>query len=62
VANWVLKCPNCHSTFVHSEIENNLANFFFPAKPAFPEGGQSLSCKHCGHTAKYQQNELVYQQ
>jgi len=61
MASWVLRCPNCHSKFFHSEIENNLANLFIPQKPKFPEGGQSLPCKQCGHTAMYQQTDLIYQ-
>ena len=61
MASWVLRCPNCQSTFLHSEIESNLANFFIPRKPKFPEGGQSLACKDCGHTAMYQQTDLIYQ-
>jgi len=42
MASWVLKCPNWSSMFFHSEIEDNFRNYFFPQKPKFPEGGQSL--------------------
>ena len=48
MACWVLRCPNCSETFVHSEIQDTLANFFSLAKPEFPEGGQMLTCMHCG--------------
>ncbi len=47
--------------FFHSEIEDNFRNYFFPQKPKFPEGGQSLACRQCGHTATYQQTDLIYQ-
>jgi hypothetical protein len=61
MASWVLKCPNCSSMFFHSEIEDNFRNYFFPQKPKFPEGGQSLARRQCGHTATYPQTDLIYQ-
>jgi DNA-directed RNA polymerase subunit RPC12/RpoP len=61
MASWVLRCPNCSETFVHSEIEDTLANFFSLAKPKFPEGGQTLACTHCGKESLFQQTDLTYQ-
>jgi len=61
MANWVLRCPNCSRTFVYSEIEDTLANFFSLARPKFPEGGQTLICTHCGKESLFQQTDLTYQ-
>jgi len=61
MARWVLRCPNCSETFVHSEIEDTLANYFLPTKPEFPKGGQTLACAHCGKESFFQQTALTYQ-
>ena len=61
MAAWVLECSNCHSNFLHTKIEDGIMNFFFPEKPEFPDGGQSVACTNCGHTAVYQPNQLTYQ-
>jgi rRNA maturation endonuclease Nob1 len=61
MASWVLKCTNCNSIFPHSKIKEGLENYFLPIKPTFPEGGQSMDCPHCGHSAKYQTSDLRYQ-
>ena len=61
MASWVLCCPNCSETFVHSEIEDTLANYFALVKPKFPKGGQILTCTHCGKESLFQQTELTYQ-
>ena len=61
MARWVLRCLNCSKTFVHSEIKDTLANFFSPATPTFPEGGQTLTCTHCGRESVFRQTDLTYQ-
>jgi hypothetical protein len=61
MARWVLRCPNCSQTFVYAEIEDTLANYFSPAKPKFPESGQTLTCTHCGRESLFQRTELSYQ-
>jgi len=60
MASWVLRCPICSKTFIHSEIEDNFANYFLPAKPKFPEGGQTLTCTHCGKESLFRQSDLTY--
>jgi hypothetical protein len=37
-----------------------VANHFWPAQPKFPEGGQTLSCPHCGKESLFRQNDLTY--
>ena len=61
MASWGLRCPNCSQTFVHSEIKDTLANHFWPARPKFPEGGQTFTCMHCGKESLFQQTDLTYQ-
>jgi DNA-directed RNA polymerase subunit RPC12/RpoP len=61
MASWGLRCPNCNSTFTHSQVEDTLANFYIPAKPTFPVGGETLDCPHCGHNHLYQETDLIYQ-
>jgi hypothetical protein len=41
--------------------KDSLENYFLPAKPDFPDGGQSMSCPHCGHSAMFQASDLRYQ-
>jgi hypothetical protein len=59
MARWILRCPDCSRTFVHSEIEDTLANYFFPAKPNFPKDGQTLTCTHCGKESLFQRTDLT---
>ena len=61
MTNWVLHCPNCSQTFVHSEIKDTLTNQFWPVTPKFPEGGQRLTCSHCGKESLFQQTDLTYE-
>jgi DNA-directed RNA polymerase subunit RPC12/RpoP len=61
MTNWVLRCPNCSKKFVHSKIEDTLANYFLPAKPKFSKGGQRLTCSHCGKESLFQQTDLTYE-
>jgi DNA-directed RNA polymerase subunit RPC12/RpoP len=61
MASWVLRCPNCSETFVHSEIEDTLTNYFSTERPKFPKGGQTLTCTHCGKESLFQRTDLVYQ-
>jgi DNA-directed RNA polymerase subunit RPC12/RpoP len=60
MAFWVLECSNCHKQFFHSKIDDGIINFFFHRRPKLPEGGQSIRCKNCGHTAVYRQSDLIY--
>jgi hypothetical protein len=61
MARWVLGCPNCSETFVYSEIQDTLTNYFSLAKPEFPEGGRLLTCMHCGKESLFQKTDLTYQ-
>jgi hypothetical protein len=45
---------------MHSEIEGNLANYFYPKHPEFPADGQELECPNCKTTARYQWTDLRY--
>jgi hypothetical protein len=58
MASWVLECVNCN---IRPSKKDSIENYFLPAKPVFPDGGQSMSCPHCGHSAMYQASDLRYQ-
>ena len=59
--SWNLTCQNCSESFTHSKIEGgNLANYFVPQKPEFPEEGQELQCPNCNTKAQYQRTDLRY--
>jgi ssDNA-binding Zn-finger/Zn-ribbon topoisomerase 1 len=62
MAAWGLGCPNCNKQFAQFQIEDEdtLENYFFPAKPDFPEDGKKFECPNCGHKATCQRNNLVY--
>lgn len=54
MAAWQLTCTNCNKQFAQFQIEDTLESYFFPEKPAFPEGGKKFECSNCGHKATYQ--------
>jgi DNA-directed RNA polymerase subunit RPC12/RpoP len=55
MGSWVWKCTKCNSIFLIQHFEEGLENYFLPIKPTFPEGGQSMNCPHCGHSAMYRE-------
>jgi DNA-directed RNA polymerase subunit RPC12/RpoP len=61
MASWALKCSNCGEMFTHSPIPDDITNYFWPAKPSFPQDGMKLDCPHCGQNANYQASDLTYQ-
>ncbi len=61
MASWNLKCTNCHKTFWHSDVKEDLMNLYFAEKPIFSESGATFQCPHCGHKATYQRRDLFYQ-
>ncbi len=61
--HWFLNCSSCNKSFVHSAIAVKRADSldpFWPAKPAFPEGGSNLECPSCRKSATYQRYQLMY--
>ena len=58
--SWALACKNCGKLFAHSQIGENLANFYLPEKPKFPDTGLERLCPHCNVKSMYQQQELRY--
>jgi len=60
MASWVLTCRNCGEVFTHSQIGQALADYFIPAKPAFPPEGWERECPSCKSKSIYQQHELAY--
>ncbi len=60
MASWNLECTNCHKTFWHSAVKEDLTNLYLPEKPIFPDGGAAFQCPHCGHKATYQRHQLCY--
>jgi DNA-directed RNA polymerase subunit RPC12/RpoP len=61
VAAWGLRCRNCGSTFVHSQIEDTIENYYFPPRPTVPDDGIKIDCPHCGENATYLSKDFVYQ-
>jgi len=62
MANWMLSCPNCHFSFVHSTIEvKEISDYFFPLKPDWAANGTQHKCSNCGHISLYKRNDLTYQ-
>jgi hypothetical protein len=41
-------------------IADTLANFYFPTRPDFPDGGSELDCPHCGTKSTYKREDLIY--
>jgi hypothetical protein len=58
---FLLTSAHCSETFVHSEIEDTLTNYFSTERPKFPKGGQTLTCTHCGKESLFQRTDLIYQ-
>jgi hypothetical protein len=62
MANWVLRCRNCDSTFMYSKVDDiDLAAYFLPVKPEFPLGGAEFQCPECDFKAIYQPVALSYE-
>jgi hypothetical protein len=58
---WVLNCPECHSDFAHSDVEDaRLEDYLFPAKPEFPVDGLRVECPHCHRASLFQRHQLIY--
>jgi len=63
MASWAMKCGNCGEAITHSPIDDTkLENFYFPLKPAFPDGGTEFECPTCGHKEKYSALDLFYRE
>ena len=60
MATWALTCENCNQELTKFALAETLENFFFPAKPDFPQGGKEFECLKCGHKAVYMQTDLAY--
>jgi hypothetical protein len=67
MAAWVLDCPACNTTFVHSQIttvpEQRMMDHFYPfkAKPEFPTSGLSVECPNCRSSSVFSQHQLRHQ-
>jgi hypothetical protein len=67
MAAWVLDCPVCKKTFVHSQVrtapDQRMMDHFYPVsvKPEFPPGGISLECPNCRSSSLFKQRQLRYQ-
>jgi hypothetical protein len=62
MASWILLCPKCNVSFVHSPITaTHLWDYFLTEKPEFPAGGSELKCPNCEHTEIYKRTDLTYQ-
>ena len=60
MAAWGLKCAICNQGLTKFAVVDSLENYFFPAKPDFPEGGKEFECPNCGHKTTYQRTDLTY--
>jgi hypothetical protein len=60
--HWTLQCLHCEKRFNHSiiNLRCDAAPYDPPAKPAFPEGGESVRCPHCREIAIYERYQLTY--
>src|SRR5665213_2350438 len=61
----MLTCLGCDKDFTHTEFSSDSelsANnpFASPVKPAFPDGGMTLTCPNCKRSSLYQRSQLVY--
>ena len=61
MATWSLICKRCSAAFVHSQIPENIVNYFLPVRPKFPPDGLDCECLNCKTTSRYQRNELIYE-
>lgn len=62
---WVLACKNCGKDFKHSDISDELFGRHIDVrgwvdKPAFPIGGEQLTCPYCDETSLYQRYMLRF--
>jgi hypothetical protein len=62
MAVWEIECANCHKHFTHSQIPDELMNYYVPLKPPFPDGRSELECPHCCEKSVYQQHQLIYRE
>jgi transposase-like protein len=66
MAAWVLDCPACNKTFVHSQIttasDQRMMDHFYPVsvKPEFPTTGVSVECPNCRSSFVFKQYQLRY--
>jgi len=62
MARWVLGCPFCDKEFTHTEIAEprRLEDYYFQAKPKFPDGGLRIDCPNCKKASVFQSHQLIY--
>jgi DNA-directed RNA polymerase subunit RPC12/RpoP len=62
MAKWTLECHNCWASFQYLPIRQwRFADYFLPVQPDFPSGGSDIKCPRCGHIAKYERMDLIYE-
>jgi hypothetical protein len=66
MASWVLDCPGCKATFVHSRVatdfDQRMMDHYYPLtpKPDFPPEGLLVECPNCRLSSVFKRHQLLY--
>jgi hypothetical protein len=62
MAKSTLECRNFWASLKSLPIrQRRFADYLLPTKPDFPPDGFDIKCPNCGHVARYDRTDLIYE-